>query len=135
MILVCAFLGSFGLIGYFGQSLAISLLGIPLSAFLAGPLAFIGAVPVTRIVGKWFGKILPKEETSAIRVEELLGKVGKITIGTAEYDRTAEAKVTDRYGTTHYIRVSPLNQGEEIPSGTEVLLVEKEGNTFRVTAK
>lgn len=135
LILFSAFLLSFGLIGLIGQSIVASILGAPISAYLAAPLAFLVALPITRAFGKKFSKVLPKIETSAIKIDSLIGHAGKITIGTATYDRAAEAKVIDRYGTLHYVRVAPLERGEEIVSGTEVMLAKKEGNVFRVTVR
>ena len=135
LILLSAFLLSFGLIGFFGQGIVASIFGAPVSAYLAGPIAFLAALPITSWFGKKFSKILPKIETSAIRTDSLVGKVGRITIGVASYDRPAEAQVIDQYGTSHYVRVAPLEEGEKIVSGTEVMLTEKEGNVFRVTKR
>lgn len=135
LILFSAFLLSFGLIGLIGQSIVASILGAPVSAYLAGPIAFLAALPITNLFGKKFSKVLPKIETSAIKLDSLIGSVGKITIGVATFDRPAEAKVTDQHGTLHYVRVAPMKMGEEIVSGTEVILAEKEGNVFRVTKR
>ena len=135
LILLSAFLLSFGLIGLIGQGLIASIFGGPISAYLAGPLAFLAAVPLTSIFGKKFSKVLPKLETSAINVDSLVGSVGRITIGTATFDRPAEAKVVDQHGTQHYVRVAPLEEGESFVSGTEVMLTEKEGAVFRGTKR
>jgi len=135
LILLSAFLLSFGLIGFVGQSIVASIFGAPLSALLAGPLAFLAALPITSYFGKKFSKILPKIETSAVRIDSLVGKVGRITIGTATFDRAAECKVLDQHGTLHYVRVTPLEEGKSFASGTEVMLTEKEGGVFRVTKR
>jgi len=135
LILLSAFLLSFGLIGLIGQGLIASIIGVPVSAYLAGPLAFLAAVPLTSIFGKKFSKVLPKIETSAINVDSLVGSVGRITIGTATFDRPAEAKVIDQHGTQHYVRVAPLEEGESFVSGTDVMLTEKEGAVFRGTKR
>ena len=114
LILLSAFLLSFGLIGFFGQWIIASIIGTTVSAYLAGPVAFLAALPITSWFGKKFSKILPKIETSAIRTDSLVGKVGRITIGVATFNRPAEAKVVDQYGTSHYVRVAPLEEGEKM---------------------
>ena len=135
LILFCAFLLSFGSIGLIGQWIVAGILGSPISALLAGPIAFIGALPLTRSFGKFFGRIIPKEETSAIRVEDLTGGVARIIIGTAKHDLPAEAKIVDEHGTAHYVRVIPQSEEEEFPRGTEVILTKMDGNVFRATKR
>lgn len=135
LILFCAFLLSFGSIGLIGQWIVTGIIGAPISALLAGPLAFIGSLPLTRTFGKFFGRIMPKEETNAIRVEDLTGGVARIIIGTARHDLPAEAKIVDKHGTAHYVRVIPQSEEEEFPRGTEVILTKMDGNVFQATKR
>ncbi len=132
LILLSAFLGTFGLFGAIGQWIIAGMLGAPITPMIAGPLALLVALPATRMVGMWLAKIMPKEETSSILLEDLTGSVAIIITGTATAEMSAEAKIVDHHGTTHYLRVKPLDESQKFQKGTEVRLMEKEGNTFRV---
>lgn len=135
LILLSAFLGTFGMIGIVGQTFIVGVFGAPISAMIAGPLALLVALPVTRVIGKFLGRIMPKEETSSILLSDLTGQTATIIMGTASVNETAEAKIVDRHGTTHYLRVEPLDESLEFHQGTVVRLMEKEGNTFKVVAE
>lgn len=132
LILLSAFLGTFGMIGIVGQWFAVSILGLTFTPLIAAPLSLLVALPITRVVGKFLGRIMPKEETNAILLSDLTGSVATITIGTASVDMSAEAKIVDHHGTAHFVRVKPLDDSQRFQRGTEVRLMEKEGNTFRV---
>jgi len=51
--------------------------------------------------------------------------------GSAAHGKPAQARVTDEFGTTHYVLVEPEDEGEQIASGEVVLLVRQaSGTTF-----
>ncbi len=132
LILLSAFLGTFGLFGAIGQWFIAGAFGAPLTAMIAGPLALLAALPATRVVGKFLGRIMPKEETSSIMLSDLTGQTATIIMGTASAGSSAEAKIVDRHGTTHFLRVEPLDESQEFHQGAVVRLMEKKGNTFKV---
>lgn len=132
LILLSAFLGTFGMVGVVGQWLATSLLGITFTPLIAAPLSLLIALPITRVVGKFIARVMPKEESNAILLEDLTGKIATITIGTASVEMSAEAKIVDHHGTAHFVRVKPLDDSQRFQKGTIVRLMEKEGNTFKV---
>ena len=76
-----------------------------------------------RSFGAVFARLLPKTETSAVSASHLGRRFGVVTQGTARQDAPAEVKVTDRHGNTHYLRAVPLKEGEEIATGTRVLVI------------
>ena len=71
LIWLVSFLTMFGLIGLIIQSFAMKLLGTPLFTLLAVMLAVIPALAVTRVIANWVSLIMPKTETSAMRMRFL----------------------------------------------------------------
>ena len=55
-----------------------------------------------------------------------------ITQGTAARGKPAEAKIKDRHGNIHYVRVEPLDDDAVFPKGSDVRLIRKRGNKFYV---
>lgn len=115
-------LTAFGLVGYAIQVVASSALGTLLPWWGAAGLA---ALPALRL-GGWFartlGRLVPKTETTAINRRSLGDRRGVIAQGTAKRGSPAQARVRDGHGNLHYVRVEPVDDGVEIPQGTEVLI-------------
>lgn len=115
-------LTAFGLVGYILQFASTSFLGTQLPWWGATALA---ALPALRL-GGWFartlGRIVPKTETTAINRRSLGDRRGIISQGTAKRGMPAQARVRDGHGNLHYVRVEPVDDGVEIPQGTEVLI-------------
>lgn len=128
-ILLILFLTAFSLAGFAAQMLARQLLG----QFLPLPLVAMGAlflaVPAVRGLGGLLGRIMPKDETAAISLDELVGRIATVVAGTARFGRPAQARVRDGLGRTHYVMVEPDADGAEFPAGTEVLLVRRAGGS------
>lgn len=128
-ILLIIFLTAFGLAGFVGQMLARQVFG----GFLPLPLVAVGAValavPTVRVVGGWVGRIMPKDETFAISLDELVGRVAIVVTGTARPGRPAQARVRDGLGHSHYVMVEPDGAAGEFPAGAEVLLVRRAGGS------
>lgn len=134
LIVLSAFLASFGLAGIILQSVMFTLSTITLPGLVAIPIAFLLSLPVTSKVSFWIGAIMPDDESTAIRLEDLRGKQAVITLGTTTVTRPTEAKVTDRYGRVHYIRVIPGSEDDSFTKGDKVILDEFKDNTFRVSS-
>ncbi|MEM7057713.1 MAG: OB-fold-containig protein [Pseudomonadota bacterium] len=115
-------LTAFGLVGYGIQAAASSALGTLMPWWGAAALA---ALPALRL-GGWFadtlGRMIPKTETTAVRLRSLGDRRGVIAQGTARRGMPAQARVKDGHGNMHYVRVEPADEGVEIPEGTEVLI-------------
>lgn len=130
LIWLALYLLAFAGLGLGIQGLAANLTGGPLDAALASVLAALAAVPVAGVVSRPLGEILPGDETTAILVEELVGRRAHITDGVARRGSPARARVADRYGMMHHVMVEPHEAASELRSGDEVLLVRREGEAF-----
>ncbi len=131
LILLVVFLTGFGLTGLALQSFIHGITGSLLPGSIMSIPAFIIALPIVRVFGGVLGKIMPKDETDAVTEESLVGRVAIITLGIAKSGSPAEARVRDIHGTTHYLMVEPDSGDAEFPSGSSVLLVQKNGAVFK----
>lgn len=131
LILLVIFLTGFGLIGLGIQSFMLNTTGLLLPGLIASPIALFLALPVVRIFGGAIGKIMPKDETDAVEGKSLIGRVAVITLGTAKKGSSAEARVKDQHGLSHYVMVEPDLEEASFTSGTAVLLIKQEGSVFK----
>ena len=133
LMLLVVFLTAFGLIGLTIQSFVLGTAGYLLPPYIAALPTFILALPIMRILGGVLEKLIPKDETDAIEIASLVGRVAIITLGKSQVNSPAEAKVTDLHGTTHYVRVEPDTPGDVYFQGEAVLLLKYSGTVFKVT--
>ena len=73
---------------------------------------------------------MPKDETTAVSQESLIGHVGTVVLGEARVGNAAQARVKDTYGQQHYVMVEPDSE-DVLKQGDAVLLVSLDGNTFK----
>lgn len=130
VILIVLFMTFFVVTGYTVQYILLNATGHMLPAWLATPAALVVAIPAVRWSGRSFAKIVPRDETEAISLDELVGSRAVITIGTARSNSPAQARTVDRFGTTHYVMVEPDDPANVLETGKELLLVRHEGNRF-----
>ncbi|MBN8429445.1 YqiJ family protein [Microbulbifer salipaludis] len=131
LILLVAFLVSFGVTGLSIQMLSESMLGFLLPGWLIAIPVLALALPQVRFVGNVLRRFAVGDETEAVGRNTFIGRVAVITIGEARAGSPAEARFSDEFGTTHYVMVEP-DTGEIFSQGEQVLLVEERGAHFRV---
>ena len=124
------FLLAFAVIGMGVQAFAADLTGMPLYSWLAALIAGGASLPVTATLVRPIGRLLPKDETSAVGIDSLVGRRGTVTTGRASKGNPARTKVYDRHGQAHHVMVEPHEDASEMHEGDEVLLVRREGQTF-----
>ena len=130
LIWLAALLFVFASVGVVGQALLMSLLGAPLSAGWAALAAGGAAVPLNSLAMRPLAAVLPKDETTAIDLDDLVRRDAEIQIGTARAGSPARAKVVDQHGQAHFVMVEPHDQTLAFQAGDTVLLVRREGPTF-----
>ena len=133
-IWLALFLLLFAGIGVGVQSLAEGMAGAPLDRWLAAALAGVGALPVTGVLARPLGAIMPQDETTAVPLDALLGRRAHITDGIARSASPARARVRDYHVHPHHVMVEPHEAASELHAGDEVLLVRREGESFYATA-
>ncbi|WP_131669795.1 YqiJ family protein [Psychrobacter pygoscelis] len=107
MILLILFIASFCISGLVIQQLSLSILGHYLSPWLASLDALVLSFPFLKLAASLLYPILPKDESSAVSGDSLVGRQAHILIGYASVGSPAQAKLTDEYGQTHYVMVEP----------------------------
>jgi hypothetical protein len=132
LIFLVTFLGIFGFLGLVGQYATLRISGgdwtVPWwIAWL--PVLMVSVAP-TRLIAVAVGKVLPREETSAISESSFIGSVATITLGAARKGQPSQAKLRDAHGTTHYVMVEPHHDDEVLEAGEEVVLVAGERGRF-----
>ncbi len=130
VVLLSLALGGFASGGFLSQALAQSLSGSMLSLWVVVPLALLFALFMVRHAARFFGRLMPKDETSVVSAEQFLGQVAVINQGTARFDMPAEAKLVDAHGQAHFIHVKPESEDEAFAEGTSVLLIQRDGYLF-----
>lgn len=131
LMLLVLMLLSFGLLGLIMQSLLLSMLGFMVPAWLATPVVLFASLPMVRFSGGILHRLMPRDETTAVTSDSLLGRIAIITLGTARQSYAAEARVKDQHGYQHYIQVEPDNPEECFVQGTEVLLLTRQGAVYK----
>ena len=113
------FLTIYGLTGLIIQDLFFSFTAHYFSAWLIAPACLFLSMPLVRFSAAMIAKIIPKDETTAIHTDDLLGRTAHIVLGEAKPNSPAQAKVKDQFGLTHYVMVEPeldvvFSQGQAV---------------------
>jgi hypothetical protein len=133
-IALIVLLGTFGVSGFTVQQAAAAWMGEPLPALSAAAAALLIAAPATGYFGRLVARILPADETTAVSLDTLIGRRGRIVLGTASRDLPARARVRDAFGHSHYVLVAPHLAGETLREGDEILLIERAAGAFLAIA-
>ena len=131
LMVIVVFLTAFGLIGISLQLAASRMLGFQLPQWIAVAPTIFAALPVTRALAGIIGLIMPKDETTAVAEATFIGRIATITLGTASSGSPAEAKLQDEHGQVHYIMVEPDDAHAVFAQGSEVLITQQVGSTFK----
>ena len=129
LVLLIIFLTSFAVIGYVIQSFTLGVIGL-LPGLIAGGIAFAVALPITRTASRLFARIIPREETYAISLDELVGRTARVTLGPVDRRTPGKARLTDAHGNVHFVRVRAARKNARFDVNAEVLLVERHGAVF-----
>ncbi|MEW5687356.1 MAG: OB-fold-containig protein [Pseudomonadota bacterium] len=130
LMLLVVLLLVFGLSGLVLQRLADAVIGRPAPWFLAVPLALAAAIPATRASGRALARFLPRDETTAVSRDSLVGRIAVIVTGEAAPGSPAQARTRDIHDQPHYVMVEPDTADETFAEGETVVLVRQAGATF-----
>lgn len=119
LIWLIIFLTAYGLTGLIIQNIFFLLTEHYFSAWLIAPACLFLCMPIVRYSAAFVAKIIPKDETTAIHSDELIGLTAQIILGEAKPNSPAQAKVKDQFGQTHYVLVEPeldiiFYQGQDV---------------------
>ena len=134
LVVLIVILSGFAITGIVVQASALGLIGSTLWPALAVILALVISLPISAWLTRTLAWLVPSVETSGIHRDQLVGQTGRITLGTATVERTAEAEVIGPKGLRHWIRVR-AERGESIESGESVRIIERESRTIFVARR
>ena len=135
LVILIVLLTAFSTMGYAINGIAHSLLGFYPPVWLSVLLAFFSALPVVRVFAMGVARIIPRDESSAVSLGSLVGRVAVIVNGTAQENCPAQARVRVDSGQTLYIHVEPDGTGATLATGDSVLLVKQiSGSRFMAIA-
>jgi hypothetical protein len=134
LVLLILFLLGYALFGYGLQKVAFNLLGGFLPAWVAGLLAVPPGLATVRALGALVAHIIPRDETSAVSEQSLVGRVGVISGGCARRGMAGQARVRDSHGRMHYLMVEPDLEDDIFEEGAQILIVRKAGVFYRCIA-
>jgi Inner membrane protein YqiJ, N-terminal/Inner membrane protein YqiJ, OB-fold len=131
LALLVLFLAAFAVSGFAANLVAHRLFGSWLPAWISIPVALLAALPSVRLLGAAVARLVPADETFAVTLDSLVGRVATVLGGTARHGYPAEAKVLNQHGQTLYVMVEPDMADGVFEAGTSVLLVRQvAGNRF-----
>jgi hypothetical protein len=129
LALIVMFLAAFAVAGFAMNMVVHGLLGFYVPALFGAPIAFFAALPVVRVTGSALGRIMPKDETSAVSLDSLVGRMATVVSGTARLGFPAQARAMSEYGQPIYVMVEPDHADVTFASGEPVLLVKRLSGT------
>lgn len=124
LVWLIIFLTTYALFGLIVQSLYFHFTASYVSIWIIAPASLFLCMPIVRLVAAMIAKILPRDETTAIRLDQLIGLSAEIFLGEAKINYPAQAKVKDQHGLTHYILVEPETD-IKFSQGQHVILTHK----------
>lgn len=135
LVLLVVLLTAFAIIGYAINGAIRGGFGFYPPAPVSAAAAFLGALPVVRMTGAAIARLIPRDETTAVSFESLVGRVAVVVNGTARAGYPAEARVKNHHGQTLYVRVEPDEPDLQFGAGESVLLVKQiSGSRFLAIA-
>jgi len=134
LVVLIVILSIFSIAGILIQAWALSWMGSTLWPALAVIIALVISLPLSGWLSRKLSWLIPSVESSGIHRDELLGRTGRITLGTATDERTAEVEVVGPKGLRHWIRVR-AERGESIGPGEQVRILERESRSVFVARR
>jgi hypothetical protein len=131
LIILIVFLTVFGLAGLLIQSVSMKITGHLLPGIIASGITLPLTLPLVRAITGVIGRIMPKDETEAVTEKSFIGRVAVITLGKATKNNPAQAKLRDKFGTTHYVMVEPDMEDESFQQGDQVLIVSQTSSGYK----
>ena len=126
-------LAFFAIAGFLIQDLARAI-AAPLPLLIAVPAAIVVALPFVRWTSRSMASLIPKDESYAIDIGSLVGRVGRVSVGPLDQGPPGRVLVKDEYGNLHTVTASAAPDSPPLPQGTTVLLVDREGTRFVAVA-
>lgn len=132
LVSLATFLFTFGIVGLAVQDLQLETIG----SALPWPIVAVGctlvALPIVRAVNALLGRVWPRDESSAVTSDSLIGHEAVVVLGSVSCTTPGQIKVRDQHGTMHYALAQADVDGEAFSPGVPLLIVGRHGATYTV---
>ncbi|GLR91263.1 OB-fold-containig protein [Bradyrhizobium iriomotense] len=129
LIFILLLLGAFSITGFLIQDIARLVAG-PLPASIASIGALAASIPLVRVSSGFIARMIPKDESYAVGLGDLVGRVGEVVIGPLDQGPPGRVSVADVHGNRHFVMAVAALDSAPLPQGTLVLLVDRVGTRF-----
>ncbi|WP_027555662.1 OB-fold-containig protein [Bradyrhizobium sp. Cp5.3] len=129
LIFLLLLLGTFSITGFLIQDVARMVAG-PLPAMVASIAAVVVSIPLVRAASGTIARVIPKDESYAVGLGDLVGRVGEVVIGPLDQGPPGRVSVADVHGNRHFVLAIAAPESAPLPQGTLVLLVDRDGTRF-----
>lgn len=135
LLLLVVYLAIFGTAGLILERAWFDSFGTLLTPWIAVPAVAAGALPVTGLAARGLAQVLPRDHTTAVPLDALVGGRALILTGRAAWGSPARARAEDDHGQAHYVMVEPNETGVVFEEGETVLLIRREADIFRAISR
>lgn len=125
LVVLVILLTAFSFIGFLANGVFRGIAGFYMPVYVSVPLAFLMALPIVRAFASGIARFIPRDETSAESLDNLVGRIAVVVNGTAKKGYPAQARVRNDHGQSLYVHVEPDDEGLEFVTGNSVLLVKQ----------
>jgi Protein of unknown function (DUF1449) len=129
LVFIVLILGMFSITGFLIQDAARAIAS-PLPLIAAVPLACAASVPLVRGTSRLVSRIIPKDETYAVKLADLVGRVGNVSVGPLDQGLPGRVRVKDAHDNWHTVTASAAPNSPPLPVGASVLLVDRSDGHF-----
>lgn len=129
LIFLLLLLGAFSITGFLIQDIARMVAG-PLPATVASVGAVAVSVPLVRAASRTIARVIPRDESYAVGLGDLVGRVGEVVVGPLDQGPPGRVSVADIHGNRHFVWAVAAPSSSPLPQGTMVLLVDRDGTRF-----
>ena len=107
LIFLLLLLGAFSITGFLIQDIARMVAGpLPATARL-GRSRSPSSIPLVRAASRVIARVIPKDESYAVGLGDLVGRVGEVVIGPLDQGPPGRVSVADVHGNRHFVWRSP----------------------------
>jgi hypothetical protein len=124
VVLILLLLG-FSIAGLALQYAVHACFGVVVKPAIAVVFAIPCALFFAHRAGGFIGKFVPSIQSSALSEADFVGAVAQIVTGSASRGVAAQARLVDKFGQPHYVRVEPVSDDAILVRGIRIVLVEQ----------
>lgn len=129
LVLIMLALGAFAIAGIVIQEIARAV-AAPLPALVASLGAVGLAVPAVRVSSRALARVIPRDETYAVELADLVGLTADVTVGPLDQGLPGKVRAKDAHGNWHTLRARAAPDAAAMPTGAKVLLVDHSAGVF-----